>query len=163
MKIVGPVAIEIHDEKLFHGRGAVNVWANRLAATNTRNTKKAAPVNKRTRKFPGNPPRGHLKANISSSVTHLGTKVIGIDTHSKAKYSIFVIRGTKTQYRRDVLGRFAPNAVGFPLPANNFGPFRRSQRIRGQKANNFMVEGLRLTATTHPAIRGASRKFMRFG
>lgn len=156
MRIFGPVAIEIHDDALFHGNGDVNKWAKKVALAQQRNTVKAAPINKRTRKFPGNPPRGHLKASINTNKRMMGRKIIGIDTYSNARYSIYVIKGTKTQYRRGAGGRFAAAYPGgFPLPRNNYGPFKRVQRIRGQSANNFMLVGLQHTAVAHPAIKGA--------
>lgn len=154
---VGPVVIEIHDEVLFYGSGDVSKWATKVAAAQTRNIKKAAPVNKRTHKFPGNPPRGHLRASINSSKRMMGTKIIGIDTYSNARYSMFVIGGTRDQIARSTLGTFLPaKGTGFALPRNNYGPFKWRQKVRGQKANNFMLTGMRRTAVTHPSIAGAS-------
>lgn len=156
MHLFGPVVIEIHDERLFVSGGMVRKWAQGIAIAQTRNTKKEAPLNKRTRKFPGNPPRGTLKRLVSSNVKMQGPKVIGIETRSDAPYSLYVIKGTSTQYSRDVLGRFTTAERGFALPSNNYGRYRKVQRVRGQKANNFMLRGLARTAVKHPSLGGKS-------
>jgi len=161
MRMIGPVAVEIHDEVLFAPGGQIRKWSQGVAISNTKNTKTAAPLNKRTRKFPGNPPRGTLKRLISSNVKMEGPKVIGIETRSDAPYSVYVIKGTHTQWSRDVLGRFTDAARGFALPSNNYGRYRHVQRVRGQKANNFLVKGLAKTAIRHPALGGA--KFRTWG
>jgi hypothetical protein len=155
-KYIGFSRVEIHDEVLFAPSGSIGRWAKKVAAKNTIETKKAAPVNKRTNKFPGNFPRGYLRSQISSSVDREGPKIIGIATESRAPYTIYVIQGTGTQYFRDAAGRFAKG--GFPLPANNFGDFRRARIIRGQAANNFLVKGLAGTARTHPSLGGVGFK-----
>lgn len=155
---VGYSHVELHDEVLFAPTGQVRRWAKTVARENTVQTKAAAPVNKRTNKFPGNFPRGYLRSQISSSVDAEGPKVLGISTSSGAPYSLYVIRGTSTQYFRDQLGRFTTG--GFPLPANNFGSFRRVSVIRGQRANNFLLKGLAGTASRHPSLVGA--RFLHF-
>lgn len=155
-KYVGFSRVELHDEVLFAPTATIGRWASQVAAKNTVETKKAAPVNKRSNKFPGNFPIGYLRSQISSSVDREGPKILGITTRSDAPYSIYVIQGTNTQYFRDSLGRFAKG--GFPLPANNFGFFRRARVIRGQKANNFMLNGLTRTSFTHRSLAGATFK-----
>lgn len=159
-RYIGLVNIEIHDEVLFLPSGPIRNWARKVAAAQTRNTKAEAPVNKRTNKFPGNLPVGSLRNMISSSVQTEGPKIVGVTTTSAAPYSIYVIRGTNPQYFRDAGGRFAKG--GFPLPANNFGGFRRVSRIDGQRANNFMTRGLAKTGRAHPSLRQAGSKMMTF-
>jgi hypothetical protein len=156
VRIVGPVAIEVHAEILFAPGGQIRRWASGVAREQTANTKAEAPVNKRTRKFPGNPPRGYLKSTISSSVTSVTPLSLAIDTSTDADYAVYVIKGTSTRYARDALGRFGFAAEGFPLPTNNFGKFRRVQRVRGQKPNNFFVRGKNRTARNHPSLRVTS-------
>lgn len=155
-KYIGYSSIEIHDEVLFAPGGQVTNWAHRVAVANTRNTKKAAPVNKRTRKFPGDTPVGWLRSQIGSGVSRDGAKILGIETWSNADYTIYVVKGTNTQYFRDSLGRFSRG--GFPLPANNYGNFKRVRIIRGQKPNNFFLKGLAATARTHPSLGGVGFK-----
>ncbi len=156
----GPMLLVLDDEKLFLPGHTVHRWATGIAREQTRNTKRAAPLNKRTRKFPGNLPRGSLKGMISSKTERDATRILSITTVSKAPYTIFVHGGTRTTFARDKLGRFAD--ARFPLPANNFGRFRRVQRIRGQKANPFLVRGLQATAIRHPSLRGAGSAVRRF-
>ena len=156
IRFIGPTVIEIHDDKLFHGDGDVNKWAKKVALAQQRNIKNAAPRNKRTRKFPGNPPVGHMKASINTNKRMMGRKIIGIDTYSNARYTMFVLRGTKTQWARSTTGTFmAAEGSGFALPRNNYGPFRWRQKIRGQEANNFMLTGMQKTAIAHPSVMTA--------
>lgn len=176
VRYVGPVSVEIHDEVLFLPGGAINNWAQKVRSAQTRNTRNAAPLNRRTNKNRGQPPVGTLKAGISSRVTMDATKIVGITTTSSAPYSMFVIGGTRTQWHRGAGGRFAggfslPYNAGFTRNANagikNFDPTRGTgrtivQKVAGQPANNFMREGLRRTGMTHPALRGAGSVMMQF-
>lgn len=155
------VKIEIHDEVLFHGEGAVAKWTRGLKKEMQFEVHSAAPLNRRTHKFPGNPPVGNLRRKIKTSIATEGDKVIGITTVSGANYTQFVIDGTKTQYKRIPKGqagggRFDFAAGGFPLPSNNFGRYRRVQRVRGQKANNFLLTGYNRVALRHSALVGMS-------
>lgn len=169
VRYVGPISIEIHDEVLFMPGGDVHNWAGKVRAAQTRNTKNAAPLNRRMNKNRGQPPRGSLKAMISSSLEREGSKILGITTRSDAPYTMYVVGGTRTQYRRQSGGRFGsgfslpPNA-GFTRNANagikSFDPTKSTgrtivQKVAGQPANNFMKAGLIRTGRTHPSLRQA--------
>ena len=156
IRFSGPYAASINDEKLWRPGHLVHDHASSIGRLWTTSSKKAAPINKRNRKFPGAPPRGSLKAGISTAVDREGTRKIGITQTSKAPYSVYVHGGTRSLiYARNIKGEFAK--AHFRLPRNNFGPYKVVARIRGQKANPFIYKGLRAVAAVHPAVAGAKQ------
>lgn len=160
---IGPIAIEIHDEVLFSGSGAIGRWTEKVRAELETNTIETAPINKRDRKFnTAEGPRGWLKANIHADKYKAGRKVIGIDVVSDAGYSIYVIKGTRDRYTRIKKGLPGAGRFGFagiPLPGNNYGKFRRVQHIRGLKANDFLSRGVRITSLNHSSLAGRGFAF----
>ena len=159
IRFVGPIASTINDEKLWRPGHLVHDHASSIARLWTRASKAAAPMNKRNRKFPGAPPRGSLKAGISTAVDREGTRKIGITQTSAAPYSVYVHGGTRPViYSRSITGQFAKSH--FRLPRNNFGPYKIVHKIKGQKANPFIYKGLRVVAGKHPAVAGAKQLFL---
>lgn len=162
----GPILVELHEEILFLPGHVIHRWAKKLQTEDTRNIKNAAPVNKRTKKFPSavakDGGRGYLRDSMHGETSLVTPKLLAMDTISPASYFKFVLGGTRTQWRRVGgekrpgvnRGQFTTTKRGFPLPTNNYGPFRRVQRIRGQAANNFVARGRAKTAARHESLRG---------
>lgn len=151
-------AIEIHDEVLFIPGGEISRWVYGVASELHFYTLAEAPLNKRPNKTSGEPPPGHLISMLDSDVTQAG-KVFSINESSRAHYTRYVIEGTGTIIARDAGGRFASpgEGRGMYLPANpGYGRGRWRQRVRGQRANNFLGRAYDLTARKHPALKGVS-------
>lgn len=151
-------AVEIHDEVLFLPGGEIARWVYGVASELHFYTEREAPLNKRPNKTSGEPPPGHLISMLESDVTQVG-KVFSITENSRAHYTRYVIHGTGTIFARGEGGRFASaeEGGGMYLPANpGYGRGRWRQRVRGQRANNFLGRGYDATARKHPALKGIS-------
>lgn len=141
-------------EKLYRGNGDVRVWLNRITDRFGREARHYAPVRS-----------GKLVRGISTTTRTTGRHSCAGTIASRAKYSLFVIRGTHGPIMsnvawgaaldelRDENGRFARGAL-MPLPA--FGPFkaRLALIVDGQTANNFLLRAWFATARDHRALRG---------
>lgn len=149
----------VHDQALFMPGGDVHNWVHEVASELFFYAQREAPINKRPNKTAGHLPVGSLHAGLRSDVDRIGLKVFTIDLYSTAYYSKWVIKGTNTIYRRGARGYFgaAQEGRGMYLPTNpGFGPGRWRQRVRGQRANNFLGRAYDDTALRHPALKGMS-------
>lgn len=150
VRYVGPTVIEIHDEVLFGPGGDLHRYGYRVRTEIERNARRAAPRNKRSAKWPGNPPIGHLKRSIGSSLDrNAAAKVIGITVFANASYAVYVHEGT----RPVIVWKKGYGAKGgFPLPTNNYGPRRRVKAISGQEGQPFLREGYNAARATHSSL-----------
>lgn len=156
IRYVGPVYVQMTDEKLFRTGGLVYRWRNKMARSLDRNVKDAAPINRRMVKnrtqIAKDGPRGALRRSIKTDTMTLGLKVLGIETSANTSYAAYVVKGTRPViYRRSAGGQFSGK---FSLPPN-FGIARlRTQTVRGQRPNNFFADGIAATSIEHPSLRG---------
>jgi hypothetical protein len=153
----GPILVEIHDEVLFLPTGSVGRWKASVRRQSEILTRMKTPVNKRSWKWPNQPARGTLQQSIASRTTGgLAAKRFSIITSANAPYALYVHEGTKTPIfakNRSAGGQFGTAETGMALPPNNFGRFRRRQRVRGQDANPFLIEGMKSVSAVHPAVQ----------
>jgi hypothetical protein len=168
--MLGPVRVEVHDERLYAHGHLVDKFVRKLAAETTGHTRRHAPRNKRTRKFPKAPPIGTLKRLIASTVDRVETRVVGFSTQADAPYAVYVHQGTGRIRGRWAAGTIGPRFTtqdvgpvggrfrkgGIPLPNNNWGPYRRVSSVKGQPANPFIIKGMADTGKRHEAMRGAN-------
>lgn len=162
----------IDSSPLWEQGGAMRRWGNSVQRQMVRNSKAAAPVNKRSNKNRGNPPRGTLRRLITGRVSVIkATKSVDIIVESGADYSLAVHEGTNQIQARGISGP-GTNRGSFkkgakmslppqPGPRGGFGggpptPFSAPRiykgRVRGQAAQPFLKQGIQKTAVRHPAL-----------
>lgn len=163
--------IVITDTVLFNRTGDVRRWADRVEAAFTRHAIEQAPSGAETGRIHksranASEPVGSLKAGISGSVNRVGPRQLETLVYSTASYSLYVLKGTGTIFSKSAripagepgAGQFAPlEGAGLYLPANpGWGKSKVRQRVRGQRANNFLQAAFDATARTHSSLRGYS-------
>lgn len=167
----------VFDERMYSGRGVVNVWLRRLTAAFVVHAKTAAPVNKRPNTGHGAP--GALMRSIEGDVSRIGVRQLTGNVSVNVPYALFVLRGTRgTIYSRKGF-RFATGAdrrltgpfkiierkTKGPMERGKKGYFMRLPinpglgrskiyhfRVRGQEANNFLIDAFNATARTHRSL-----------
>lgn len=161
----------IDTSPLWGQGGAMRRWGNSVQRGMVRNAKAAAPVNKRSNKNRGNPPRGTLRKLINGRVSVIkATKTVDIIVQSDADYSLAVHEGTGQIQARAAAGtgkggQFVKgrkmSLPPQPGPRGGFGggpptPFSAPRiykgRVRGQRAQPFLTQGIQRTAVRHPAL-----------
>jgi hypothetical protein len=162
--------VELHDEVLFASTGPIGRWATSVARELKSSAVAQAPhgsdsgrINKS--RANASEPVGSLKRGIRSSARRAGPRQLEIELVSTASYSMYVIKGTGTIYSKSAripkgepgAGQFASmeEGGGMYLPANpGYGGSKMRQRVRGQKANNFMGRAVEATSVKHSSLRG---------
>lgn len=175
----GPTLISMNPQTLFDSNGDCTKWAQARRAGLSRRGKREAPHGSdsgRTRKSSANPePFGSLKAGVKGSTSRTGPLQFQITLESTVRYSIFVIKGTKTPITankarlaagtvdpatgRKIGGQYAEGRRGMFLPPNSFGGKNYKggvpvQKVRGQRPNDFLSRAVRGEARLHPALLG---------
>lgn len=149
--------IVVDDLKLFAPYGTIGRWAATVNSEMFFHAQRNAPINKRPNKTSGQPPVGSLLASIRGDLDRVGPRQFQMHTSVNVPYAMYVIMGTSAIYARGSGGRFSTAEGGMYLPANpGFGRARWRQRVRGQKANNFLEKAFAATARAHPSIKGYS-------
>lgn len=157
--------IVITDTKLFNRTGNVGRWAERVESTFTRNAILKAPSSLesgRPNKSRANAayPSGSMKLNIYGEVRRVGPRQLETVVYVAVPYAMYVIKGTPplifSKSARSATGRFIglEPGTGMYLPGQPAWAARRRQRVRGQRANNFLGDAFDTTARTHSSLRG---------
>lgn len=148
-------SLVIYDNVLFDYYGQIHRWAIGLERRFTWNARQAAPVNKRPFKshwqhLAGFAYRGALQRNITGSVQKVGPKHFQTIIHSRAPYTLYVLRGTT--------GPITPAEGSYMIVPRNpgFGTHQRLRSVSGQRPQNFLQTAAAQTAARHPSIRGFS-------
>lgn len=178
MAVARITAIEIHDAKLFAPTGIVYNWSRRV----TREVKEAsqtfAPPS-RSRARWGSKATGKLKRSIKGRVESRGPKVLDMIVEVGVYYGKWVHGGTGrngTRFIYSTLGaankqfiaevirdqayyrtaEFPGLYMKLPPPGPKF-----LLRVRGQRANPFLVDGYNLVSKTHQSLKPIRPKFRR--
>lgn len=141
-------AVVMYDERMYSGPGhLVYDWGQRVRRSLSRNTKAAAPVRS-----------GELRAKVRATMRRSGVRAININLYSTAHHTMYVIGGTTGPITST---RTLPGARGFgqrpaAMALSAGGGHAAGYRfsVSGQAPNNFMAEGVRRTARTHPSLHG---------
>lgn len=151
--------IVVHDQGLFVPGGDIHRWLETVKQQIEFGVTRECPIGHRPNKTDGTSP-GHLASTIFADLTRVGQRQATIVVGATADYTIYVVKGTSTIYARNTLGQFVSNEFGgggMFLPANpGYGGDKTRQRVRGQKANNFIVRGYNDAARRHSALRPMS-------
>ena len=165
--VMGPVVV--FDEKMYvRPFGTVVRWMDRVVLAFGMHARKYAPVQ-----------TGQLVAGIKTDIDKVGPKQLNGTIASTAPYSLFVLRGTtgpimsnrawgltqgdpdrffmlwtkpskktgRMRARRGMMLRFTSTITGTQIVR---------AAVRGQHANNFLLEAWAATARTHPSLRGVT-------
>ena len=149
--------VVVNSGALFRGRGDVKVWTDRVTDRFGNEARKYAPS--RT---------GELRSKITTSTKTVGPRQVEGLIASRAKHTMYVLRGTTgpimsdvvwaagalDALRRDPNTGFYPAGTFMPLPAHAGFAARLALTVDGQKANNFLERAWRGTARDHRALRG---------
>lgn len=164
--VMGPVVV--FDEKMYvRPFGTVVRWMDRVVLAFGNNARKYAPVQ-----------TGNLRAGIRTDVKNVGPRQLEGIIESTAHYSLWVLRGTtgpimanrawnlthgdpdkffmlftrrtkannfRPRPKRGMMLRFTSTETGTPVVTAS---------VRGQEANNFLLEAWAATARTHRSLRG---------
>lgn len=167
----------VTDQHLFNRTGMIGRWAERIKNEAVAFTRKEAPDGRasgRDRKSDwtyshlGPYPPGSMKRSISGEVLRVGPRQLNTKIVVDVPYALYVIKGTGTIFSKSArvpageegAGQF--REIGFEeggmyLPSNSRGKAMMRQRVRGQRANNFLARGMRQTAAKHPSLAGFRR------
>jgi hypothetical protein len=168
----------VFDERMYSGRGVVDVWLRRLTAAFVLHAKEHAPVNKRSNTGHGSP--GALMRSIEGDVSRIGARQMTGNVSVNVPYALFVLRGTRSMIYSHKGFRFAhglDKRLTGPfktVETKKWGEMRRGKKgyfmrlplnpmfrggnsaykfqVHGQPANNFLVEGFNATARTHRSL-----------
>lgn len=176
MAVARITAIEIHDARLFAPKGIVYNWARGV----TREVKEAAQgfaPPSRSRARWGTRATGKLKRSISGRVEKRGPKVLDMIIEAKAPYAKWVHGGTGrngTRFIYSTLGAANKAFIAEILRGNESfigedlsglymklpppGP-KYVLRVRGQRANPFLVDGFNLVSKKHRSLKPVRPKF----
>lgn len=155
------VNVVMYDEVLWQEGHLIGRWSRSMSHSLGRNTRDAAPVNRRKNKRVG--ARGDLRRGIHAHKNPNRGKHIEIDVSSSVDYTLFVVKGTPG-------GTRPKTGTPYNIPANYVGKgkntnFSRWQgksfdgrkgvfKIKGQSPNNFFERGFDKTSLVHPCLRG---------
>lgn len=158
--------IVVTDSKLFNRTGAVGRWAAGVERAFTRHAISEAPSgieSGRPNKSRANMayPAGSMKLSISGEVQRVGPRHIQTTVSVNVPYALYVLRGTGVIFSKSArvpagqpgAGQFQTGR-GLYLPAQPFAKSLMRQRVRGQRANNFLARAFDRTAITHSSLRG---------
>lgn len=176
--------LEIHDAKLFAPTGIVYQWARKISKELRVAAQGFAPPNRSHARWNGIS-TGRLQRGISAKASAVAPKVIDITLNSSAKHTMHVHGGTAHQGFRyiysnlgwankafvdELANEFAQGGGGLSaddlqslaglymrLPPGPGGRFHL--RVRGQRANPFLVDGYNLVAKSHRSLKGIRPKF----
>jgi hypothetical protein len=168
-------AIVVEDIKLFNRTGMVGRWAENIKNEAVAFSTLEAPdgnASGRTAKSRwtythiGPYPPGSMKRSISGEVLRVGPRQLNTKIVVDVPYALYVIKGTGTIFSKSARsttgqfteigseGRGESSRGGMYLPANAKGKATVRQRVRGQRANNFLGRAMATTARKHSSLRG---------
>lgn len=148
-------ATVVTDEVLFAPTGAFGRWARSIRGELASAGFFEAPLNRRTNKTAGEPPVGSLKESIRAELQNQTLRQFDIELSANTHYAVYVLKGTRTIYKRGEGGRFSgasEEGEGMYLPANLGFKARWRQRVRGQAANPFLQRAWNETALHHSSM-----------
>lgn len=165
-------AIVVTDTKLFNRTGNIGRWAESVNTSFVLHAREMAPsslLSGRPNKSRANAafPSGSMKLRISGGVNRVGPRQLETVIYVDVPYAMYVIKGTpalifsksaRGAAGSGVGGQFLPleEGVGMYLPGQPAWKSRFRQRVRGQRANNFLDQAFNATARTHSSLRGFS-------
>lgn len=161
--------IVVTDTKLFNRTGDVGRWAEKVKVAFVLHALEEAPVSSGDgqRRWPARQQTsiypGALRDSIEGEVVRVGPRQLETTVSVNVFYAMYVIKGTNTIFSataRGEGGQFQSleggQQGGMRLPSQAWiGPVVR-QRVRGQRANNFLGRAFDATARTHSSLRGHS-------
>jgi hypothetical protein len=163
-------AIVVTDTKLFNRTGDIGRWAERINVAFTAHAIEKAPsslLSGRPNKSRANAahPSGSMKLSISGEVNRVGIRQLETIVLVDVPYAMYVLKGTpalifsksaRIPAGEEGAGQFVPlvPGTGMYLPGQPAWAARRRQRVRGQRANNFLADAFDATARTHSSLRG---------
>lgn len=160
------VAVHTFDEKMYQAGHLVYRWMSGIKEELRLASIKQAPhsttTGGRVNKNPKWGPPGRLKAGIGAAMAQTGLREITTVLTSEAPYTLWVHGGTGDYYARMKSGNtgrfgFAEKGAMWLPPNPGWGGARWVQKRRGQAANPFFFEALRIVGAKHSSIRMTGR------